>query len=75
MNFKKNKVFWNKDIQIHVLNMNNRSENIMKNFSMVITFTMVLFSCAPPEPIIIEVPVEKKDKLTLEKFKARLKKA
>lgn len=32
----------------------------MKNFLMGILFAMVIFSCTPPEPIIIEVPVEKK---------------
>ena len=46
----------------------------MKNFSMIITFTMVVFSCAPPEPIIIEVPVEKKGKLTLGKVQSQVKK-
>jgi outer membrane protein assembly factor BamE (lipoprotein component of BamABCDE complex) len=45
----------------------------MKNFSMVITFIMVMFSCAPPEPIIIEVPVEKKDRLTLGKVQSQVK--
>ena len=33
-----------------------------------------MFSCAPPEPIIIEVPVEKKDKLTLGKVQSQIKK-
>ena len=46
----------------------------MKNFSMVITFIMVMFSCTPPEPIIIEVPVEKKNKLTLGKVQSQVKK-
>jgi outer membrane protein assembly factor BamE (lipoprotein component of BamABCDE complex) len=54
--------------------MNIRSENIMKNFSVIITFTMIMFSCTPPEPIIIEVPVKKKDKLTLGKVQSQVKK-
>ena len=54
--------------------MNIRSENIMKNFLVIITFTMIMFSCTPPEPIIIEVPVEKKDKLTLGKVQSQVKK-
>ena len=33
-----------------------------------------MFNCAPPEPIIIEVPVEKKDKLTLGKVQSQIKK-
>ena len=46
----------------------------MKNFSVIITFTMIMFSCTPPEPIIIEVPVEQKDKLTLGKVQSQVKK-
>lgn len=46
----------------------------MKNFSVIITFTMIMFSCIPPEPIIIEVPVEQKDKLTLGKVQSQVKK-
>ena len=33
-----------------------------------------MFNCAPPEPIIIEVPVEKSDKLTLGKVQSQIKK-
>jgi len=46
----------------------------MKNILTIITSTLIMFSCAPPEPIIIEVPVEKKDKLTLGKVQSQIKK-
>ena len=37
----------------------------MKNIIFIVSFIFIVFNCAPPDPIIIEVPVEKKDKLTL----------
>ena len=46
----------------------------MKNILTIITSTLIMFSCAPPEPIIIEVPVEKKDKITLGKVQSQIKK-
>ena len=46
----------------------------MKNIIIAITFSIIMFSCAPPEPIIIEVPVEKNDKLTLGKVQSQIKK-
>ena len=46
----------------------------MRNILTIITSTLIMFSCAPPEPIIIEVPVEKKDKLTLGKVQSQIKK-
>ena len=33
----------------------------MENILISIISTMIVFKCAPPEPIIIEVPVEKDD--------------
>lgn len=46
----------------------------MRNILIIITATLIMFSCAPPEPIIIKVPVEKKDKLTLGKVQSQIKK-
>ena len=46
----------------------------MKNIIIAITFSIIMFSCAPPEPIIIEVPIEKDDKLTLGKVQSQIKK-
>ena len=46
----------------------------MKNFIIAIISIMIMFNCAPPEPIIIEVPVEKDDKLTLGKVQSQIKK-
>ena len=46
----------------------------MKNIIIAITFSIIMFNCAPPEPIIIEVPVEKSDKLTLGKVQSQIKK-
>ena len=46
----------------------------MKNIIFIISFIFIVFNCAPPDPIIIEVPVEKKDKLTLGKVQSQIKK-
>ena len=46
----------------------------MKNFTIIISFTILMLSCTPPEPIIIEVPVEKKDNLSLGKVQSQIKK-
>ena len=46
----------------------------MKNIIIAITFSIIMFNCAPPEPIIIEIPVEKNDKLTLGKVQSQIKK-
>ena len=46
----------------------------MKNIIFIIFFITIMFNCAPPEPIIIEVPLEKKDKLTLGKVQSQIKK-
>ena len=46
----------------------------MKNIIIAIISSMIMFNCAPPEPIIIEVPVEKDDKLTLGKVQSQIKK-
>ena len=46
----------------------------MKNIIFIISFITIMFNCTPPEPIIIEVPVEKKDKLTLGKVQSQIKK-
>ena len=46
----------------------------MKNFTIIISVTILMLSCTPPEPIIIEVPVEKKDNLSLGKVQSQIKK-
>ena len=46
----------------------------MKYIIFIISFIFIAFNCTPPEPIIIEVPVEKKDKLTLGKVQSQIKK-
>ena len=46
----------------------------MKNIIFIVSFIFIVFNCAPPDPIIIEVPVEKKDKLTLGKVQSQIKK-
>ena len=46
----------------------------MKNIIFIVSFIFTGFNCAPPDPIIIEVPVEKKDKLTLGKVQSQIKK-
>ena len=46
----------------------------MKNTIIAIISSVIMFNCAPPEPIIIEVPVEKDDKLTLGKVQSQIKK-
>ena len=46
----------------------------MKNIIIAIISSMIMFNCAPPEPIFIEVPVEKDDKLTLGKVQSQIKK-
>ena len=40
----------------------------------ILSISFILFNCAPPEPIIIEVPVEKEDKLTLGTVQSKIKK-
>ena len=44
-----------------------------KTLSILIT-SIIVFNCAPPEPIIIEVPVEKEDELTLGIVQSKIKK-
>ena len=39
----------------------------------ILSISFILFNCAPPEPIIIEVPVEKEDKLTLGTVQSKIK--
>ena len=46
----------------------------MKNIIFIVSFIFIVFNCAPPDRIIIEVPVEKKDKLTLGKVQSQIKK-
>ena len=46
----------------------------MKNILSILIISFIVFNCAPPEPIIIEVPVEKEDKLTLGTVQSRIKK-
>ena len=46
----------------------------MKNIIFIISFIFIVLNCAPTEPIIIEVPVEKKHKLTLGKVQSQIKK-
>ena len=40
----------------------------------ILLISLILFNCAPPKTIIIEVPVEKEDKLTLGKVQSEIKK-
>ena len=51
-----------------------RIYRIMKNIIPILSISILMFNCAPPEPIIIEVPVEKEDKLTLGTVQSRIKK-
>ena len=46
----------------------------MKKIIPILSISVILFNCAPPEPIIIEVPVEKEDKLTLGTVQSKIKK-
>tara|TARA_X000001036_G_scaffold436854_1_gene480860 strand:+ start:404 stop:850 length:447 start_codon:yes stop_codon:yes gene_type:complete len=46
----------------------------MKNILSILIISFIIFNCAPPEPIIIEVPVEKEDKLTLGTVQSKIKK-
>ena len=46
----------------------------MKNILSILIISFIVFNCAPPEPIIIEVPVEKEDKLTLGTVQSNIKK-
>ena len=46
----------------------------MKNIIPILSISILMFNCAPPEPIIIEVPVEKEDKLTLGTVQSKIKK-
>ena len=40
----------------------------------VLFISFISFNCSPPEPIIIEVPVEKEEKLTLGTVQSKIKK-
>ena len=51
-----------------------RIYRIMKNIIPILSISILMFNCTPPEPIIIEVPVEKEDKLTLGTVQSRIKK-
>ena len=51
-----------------------RIYRIMKNIIPILSMSILMFNCAPTEPIIIEVPVEKEDKLTLGTVQSRIKK-
>tara|TARA_B110000196_G_scaffold320337_1_gene342062 strand:+ start:7299 stop:7745 length:447 start_codon:yes stop_codon:yes gene_type:complete len=46
----------------------------MKKIISILSISFVLFNCTPPAPIIIEVPVEKEDKLTLGTVQSKIKK-
>ena len=46
----------------------------MKKFVLILSISFILFNCAPPDPIVIEVPVEKEDKLTLGTVQSKIKK-
>ena len=46
----------------------------MKKFVPILSISFILFNCAPPDPIVIEVPVEKEDKLTLGTVQSKIKK-
>ena len=46
----------------------------MKNILSILIISLIVFNCAPPEPIIIEVPVEKEDNLTLGTVQSKIKK-
>ena len=46
----------------------------MKKTIPILSICFILLNCAPPEPIIIEVPVEKEDKLTLGTVQSKIKK-
>jgi len=45
-----------------------------KHITLTLSFFFILFNCAPPEPIVIEVPVEKENKLTLGTVQSKIKK-
>tara|TARA_B100000508_G_C11218388_1_gene161069 strand:- start:67 stop:513 length:447 start_codon:yes stop_codon:yes gene_type:complete len=40
----------------------------------ILFISFISFNCSPPEPIIIEVPVEKEEKLTLGTVQSKIKK-
>jgi len=46
----------------------------MKKILLIFIVCFTVFNCAPPEPIIIEVPVEKEEKLTLGTVQSKIKK-
>jgi len=46
----------------------------MKKIVPILSISFILFNCAPPDPIVIEVPVEKEDKLTLGTVQSKIKK-
>ena len=46
----------------------------MKKFVPILSISFILFNCVPPDPIVIEVPVEKEDKLTLGTVQSKIKK-
>ena len=46
----------------------------MKKIVPILSISFILFNCVPPDPIVIEVPVEKEDKLTLGTVQSKIKK-
>ena len=46
----------------------------MKKIVPILSISFILFNCSPPDPIVIEVPVEKEDKLTLGTVQSKIKK-
>ena len=46
----------------------------MKKIVPILSVSFILFNCVPPDPIVIEVPVEKEDKLTLGTVQSKIKK-
>ena len=66
--------FWNKLTDDIVYSITKRYYHIMKKILSILIVSLALFNCAPPEPIIIEVPVEKEDKLTLGTVQSKIKK-
>ena len=46
----------------------------MKKIIPILFISFIIFNCAPPEPIIIEVPVKTEDKLTLGTVQSKIKK-
>ena len=46
----------------------------MKKIVPILSISFILFNCVPPDPIVIEVPVENEDKLTLGTVQSKIKK-